>query len=154
MPIINEEVTIGDDLTNLGPVELIGAIQGLLLSNASDVVRSRLQQQQLDIGCDAPVPRNDDSFTAEDLLESPFFIAKNLRTILEVRPNSRDRNLTGHVSTTARAVLKDFYGYNVTFDEWDDFQTVIGDQGISGLGTLPKGTRNWGRMVQKLLSRS
>jgi hypothetical protein len=41
MPI-NEEATIYDNLAKLGPVELICAIQGLLLNNSSDNVRAHL----------------------------------------------------------------------------------------------------------------
>lgn len=153
MPI-NEEVTIGDDLTSLGPVQLIGAIQGLLLNSTSDAVRDSLEVQRLTIANDAVIPRNDTSFSAADLLESPFFITKNLRQLPEVQANPRNRRLSGNVSKTARAVLKDFYSYNVTFDEWGDFETVMNGQDISELGTLPNEMINWGRMVHDLLSRS
>lgn len=146
---------MGDDLTDLGPVPLICALQGLLLNNASDAVRDRLYVQELSITSDAVIPRNDASFSAADLLESPFFIAKNLRPLPEARrANARNRRLSGIVSKTARAVLKNFYSYDVAFAEWGDFALLVNGQDISSLGTLPNDMKNWGRMVHDLLSRT
>jgi hypothetical protein len=153
MPI-NEEATIdGVDLTTLGPVELLRTIQGLLLNNTSDDVRGILNSQSVNI---SEIPRNDTTFSMEDLLESPFFIAKNLKTlppqVLQTNESNR-RCLSGDVSKTARVVLKNFYSYNVTFDAWDDFETLMDQQDISSLdGTLPvNNTSNWGNMIYNLL---
>jgi hypothetical protein len=150
MPI-NEEATMDDDLTNLGPMELLCTIQGLLLNNSSDDVRGFLKSQRVNINFDAVIPRNDTSFSIADLLESPFFIAKNLRELPQVQTNTSNRRLSGDISKTARAVLKNFYSYNVIFDEWADFETLMDEQDISSLGTLPVDMSNWGRMVHDLL---
>jgi hypothetical protein len=148
---INEQATMIDNLTVLEPVDLICAIQGLLLNNSSDDVRDNLSSQAVVIASDAAIPRNDTSFSMADLLESPFFIAKNLRKLPQVQTNASNRRLSGNISKTARAVLKNFYSYNVTFDEWTDFETLIDSQDVSSLGTLPVNVSNWGRMVQNLL---
>eukprot|EP00547_Thalassionema_nitzschioides_P016855 CAMPEP_0194240548 /NCGR_PEP_ID=MMETSP0158-20130606/6692_1 /TAXON_ID=33649 /ORGANISM="Thalassionema nitzschioides, Strain L26-B" /LENGTH=301 /DNA_ID=CAMNT_0038975273 /DNA_START=27 /DNA_END=929 /DNA_ORIENTATION=+ len=151
MPINEED----DDLANLGPVQLICAIQGLLLNNTSDDVRDILNVQTLDISTDAAIPRNDTSFSVADLLESPFFIAKNLRELPQQgMTNARNRRLSGNISKTARNVLKNFYSYNVTFDEWTDFEASMDEQDLSSLGTLPVNMSNWGRMVHDLISSS
>ena len=102
---INEEATLRDDLTELEPVEFIRAVQGLLLSNTSDAVRDRLEEQDVSLNDNAALPQNDSSFSAADLLESPFFLVKNLRTLPEVRANARSRRLSGNISKTARAIL-------------------------------------------------
>jgi hypothetical protein len=110
------DVTRNDDLTTLGPVELLRAIQGLLLNNSSDDVRGILELQAVDV-YDAAIPRHDTSFSMTDLLESPFFIAKNLKEHPHPVPmNASNHRLSGTVSQTAQAVLKDFYNYNVAFD--------------------------------------
>jgi hypothetical protein len=90
MPI-NEEATMDGDLTNLRPVELLCTIQGLLLNNSSDDVRALLITQGVTITDDATIPRDDTSFSFADLLESPFFIAKNLRELPRVQTND-ERN--------------------------------------------------------------
>lgn len=153
MPI-NEQASIQDDLTGLGPVEAIRTIQGLLLANTSDEVRGKLIQQGLRIAEDCPPPRNDTSFTPDDLLESPFFLAMNLRKLPEVQANNSRRRLSGNMSKTARAVLDGFHGYDVTFEQWEDFETLMAAEDVSTRGTLRGGTANWGRMVYELLYRS
>jgi hypothetical protein len=150
MPI-NKEATLDDDLTTLGPVELLRTIQGLLLQHSSDQVREKLKRVNLD---EAIIPRSDNtSFTIEDFLESPFFIAKNLKELPDqVQPPASDRRLSGNVSQTARGVLKDFYSYNVAFDKWVGFEPLMAVQDISSLATLPENMHNWGMMVRRLLS--
>jgi hypothetical protein len=149
MPI-NEEATMDDNLANLGPVEFIGAIQGLLLNNTPDDVRALLLTQEVRIDEDAIIPRNDATFTYQDLLESPFFVVKNLRPLPQVQENAPTRCLSGSTSKTARAVLKNFYSYNVTFDEWADFETLMDEQHITS-PELPISYRNWGGMLKVLL---
>jgi hypothetical protein len=152
MPI-NEEATIDGDLTSLGPVELLRTIQGLLLTYTSDVVRNSKRTLKMNMHR-APIPLDDNSFSVADLLESPFFIAKNLKALPlpQVQTNASNRRLSGNVSTTARVVLKNFYSYNVTFEAWDDFETLMDQQAISSLdGTLPDDTNNWGTMIHSLL---
>jgi len=119
-----------DDLNTLGPGDLIRAIQGLLLNNTSDVIRALLLTQRVSISNDVIISRDDDTFTYEDLLESPFFVIKNLRPLplpqVHVQANARTHRLSGNISKTAQAVLKGFYGYNVTFAEWIDFEDSNG----------------------------
>lgn len=131
-----------DDLTGLGPVEAIRTIQGLLLTNTSDEVRGKLMQQGLRIGDDCTPPKNDTSFTPDDLLESPFFLGMNLRELPEVRANNSRRCISGNVSKTARKVLDSFHGYDVTFEQWGDFEALMADEDVSALGTLRGGTAN------------
>eukprot|EP00978_Attheya_sp_CCMP212_P011269 scaffold27683_cov59-Attheya_sp.AAC.5 len=147
-----------DDLANLGPVELICAIQGLLLNNSSDDVRALLLTHRVRIDEDAIIPRGDTTFTYQDLLESPFFVVENLRSLPQVQAqaqaqvNARARRLSGNISKTARIVLKNFYSYNVTFDEWADadFEALMDEQDISS-PVLPTLYRSWGGMIKTLL---
>lgn len=58
---------------------------------------------------DAAIPRNDATFTYQDLLESPFFVIQNLRPLPEVQTNARSRLLSGNISKTARALTQARY---------------------------------------------
>ena len=153
MPI-NEEATMDDDLTSLGPVQLLCTIQGLLLNHSSDAVRALLRTQRVLIANDAVIPRNDATFTYQDSLESPFFVVENLRPLPQVQTNASTRRLSGNLSKTARAVLKDFYGYNVTFAEWTDFETLMNGQYITSCGLQRTPYRNWGEMLKGLISKT
>ena len=153
---INEEATMDDVLRDLEPVKLLRTVQGLLLKYTSDQVRKRLRDQNVVLAVDAVLRTTEaESFTWQDLLESPFFVLKNIRTLPEVvSRQGGGRRLSGNTSKTARAVLRNFYGYDVAFDEWTGFDELMSGQDINPLEKPPAPYRNWGQMLHFFLARS
>ena len=141
------------DLKSLEPVPFIRQVQALFVDHTSDEVRKHLERQQVQF----LQAFNSSDFSSADLLESPFFVIGGLKTLsTEERPAGEGTDkLSSNVTTTKRRILKNFYSYNVTFVEWNEFDTFINAQeDVSSRGKLPIKFSNWGDMVRNLILRT
>lgn len=144
-------------LADLAPDALIAAVQTLLSTHTSDQVRQRLRDERVKLIDDTFIHRRDrqaDAFTQQNVLKSPFFVIKNLNPLPQQVERDRADPLSSDVSQTARVVLSKFYGYNVTFAPWNDFEQLMERQDIPD-GVLPFDNNNdWYEILRDLLSES
>ena len=142
-------------LNSLEPVTFICTVQALLTNYSSDAVRLHLPDQNVDVA-DAPwysLAKDSSDFTSKDLLESPFFTMVGLK---EFETNARPPTgrLSSNVSSTGRSVLDNFYSYNVTFEEWKNFDALLNAQDISPSDILPEDISNWGVVLRTFIERT
>jgi hypothetical protein len=115
-------------MRSLGPDAQLEQLQKMLKEySSSDDVRNILLSQLFKVSS-IPVP--DVVMTAAHLVDTPFFTIGGLER-KSVRENANmPVSMSGSISSVTRAVLKEYYAFNVGFVEWKNFTNDMREKGI------------------------
>jgi hypothetical protein len=127
--------------------EGLAPIMEMLKTLPSEKVRTHLQGAKFDGDDISAFYLSKTDLDVKDLLDTPFFTIKGLRPISEPSIH-KVKSMSSDVSKSKRAVLNDFYNFNVEFVHWKNFSDDVCVENIDEKAELPE--RGAARVVAQL----